>query len=156
MTAIGAKRSADPQRHKVSSWAADGTYAAPPSPPTAASPPSAPTSTSAAHSASGRQSAIVQRYGEQFSPGAAARADAVVAEIAEADVIGVQVFWRLSRGSFGPVNGYGLAAGSSFSGAPPANATVMVRAGELAEKILRSRRCAAMPWPVTSWARGRG
>ena len=118
MTAIGAKRSADPQRHKVSSWAADGTYAAPPSPPTAASPPSAPTSTSAAHSASGRQSAIVQRYGEQFSPGAAARADAVVAEIAEADVIGVQVFWRLSRGSFGPVNGYGLAAGSSFSGPP--------------------------------------
>jgi hypothetical protein len=47
-------------------------------------------------------------------PGAAAQADAAVAEIAEADVIGVPVFWRLSRGTFGPVNGYGLAAGSSF------------------------------------------
>jgi uncharacterized protein with GYD domain len=42
------------------------------------------------------------------------RADAAGAAIAESDVIGVQVFWRLSRGSFGPVNGYGLAAGSSF------------------------------------------
>jgi hypothetical protein len=78
------------------------------------------------------------------------RANPPGAEIAWADVIGVQVFWRLSRGSFGPVNGYGLAVGSSFSGAPPANATVMVRAGELAEKILAiPPQSAAMPWPVT-------
>jgi hypothetical protein len=99
---------------------------------------------------------IVQRYGEQFSPGAAARADAAVAEIAEADVIGVQVFWRLSRGSFGPVNGYGLAAGSSFSGAPPPGECYGNGQGRGARrKILRSRRSAAMPWPVT-WARGRG